>query len=365
MAAFGRPASRTKLPGLYLAGGSVHPGAGVPMAATSGRLAAASLLADLDFDQPRFDQPVAPRGYAWWYVDALSDDGRHGVTLIAFIGNVFSPYYAWARRRDARAGRGTDPANHCALNVALYGATKRWSLTERGRNSLRRDATRLEIGSSALAWDGVTLTVSIDEITAPIPSRLRGVVRVTPTPLFGRVFTLDAPGLHRWSPLGPRSHVEVEMEKPGLRWSGAGYFDTNDGDGPLEESFSVWDWSRAPLADGGTGVLYDVTRRDGSNQTLAVRYDPAGSVEDVPVPPRVTLPKTAIWRIARDTHTDAPGGARVTKTLEDTPFYARSVLATELLGEPVTAMHESLSLDRFSAPWVQAMLPFRMPRITW
>jgi 1-hydroxycarotenoid 3,4-desaturase len=47
MAAFRRPGSRSRLPGLYLAGGSVHPGPGVPMAALSGRLAAASLLADL------------------------------------------------------------------------------------------------------------------------------------------------------------------------------------------------------------------------------------------------------------------------------------------------------------------------------
>ncbi|AFL73972.1 1-hydroxycarotenoid 3,4-desaturase CrtD [Thiocystis violascens] len=46
-AAFMRPASRGKIPGLYLAGGSVHPGAGVPMVALSGRLAAASLLADI------------------------------------------------------------------------------------------------------------------------------------------------------------------------------------------------------------------------------------------------------------------------------------------------------------------------------
>jgi 1-hydroxycarotenoid 3,4-desaturase len=46
MATFRRPASRTKLPGLYLAGGSTHPGAGVPMAALSGRLAAACVMAD-------------------------------------------------------------------------------------------------------------------------------------------------------------------------------------------------------------------------------------------------------------------------------------------------------------------------------
>jgi 1-hydroxycarotenoid 3,4-desaturase len=46
-ASFARPGSRTSLPGLYLAGGSAHPGAGVPMAALSGRLAAASISRDL------------------------------------------------------------------------------------------------------------------------------------------------------------------------------------------------------------------------------------------------------------------------------------------------------------------------------
>ena len=45
-ASFKRAAARTKVKGLYLAGGSVHPGPGVPMAAMSGRLAAAALLAD-------------------------------------------------------------------------------------------------------------------------------------------------------------------------------------------------------------------------------------------------------------------------------------------------------------------------------
>ena len=45
-ATFRRPGSRSRLPGLYLAGGTVHPGAGLPMAALSGRLAAASLMED-------------------------------------------------------------------------------------------------------------------------------------------------------------------------------------------------------------------------------------------------------------------------------------------------------------------------------
>ena len=45
-ASFERPGPATDIPGLYLAGGSAHPGAGVPMATLSGRLAAARIVAD-------------------------------------------------------------------------------------------------------------------------------------------------------------------------------------------------------------------------------------------------------------------------------------------------------------------------------
>ncbi len=46
-AAFARPTAATALPGLYLAGGGAHPGAGVPMALISGRHAAAACSAGL------------------------------------------------------------------------------------------------------------------------------------------------------------------------------------------------------------------------------------------------------------------------------------------------------------------------------
>ena len=47
MSSFRRPGAATALPGLFLAGGGVHPGPGVPMAALSGQLAAAATMAHL------------------------------------------------------------------------------------------------------------------------------------------------------------------------------------------------------------------------------------------------------------------------------------------------------------------------------
>jgi 1-hydroxycarotenoid 3,4-desaturase len=59
-ASFQRMGARHALPGLYLAGGSTHPGPGVPMAALSGRLAAHAVCADLvSTASPR---PMATRG---------------------------------------------------------------------------------------------------------------------------------------------------------------------------------------------------------------------------------------------------------------------------------------------------------------
>jgi carotenoid 1,2-hydratase len=78
------------------------------------------------------------------------------------------------------------------------------------------------------------------------------------------------------------------------------------------------------------------------------------------VPPVAHLPRT-LWRIRRPTRSE-DGHARVVKTLEDTPFYSRSVIETTLLGERATAVHESLDLDRFAHPSMYAMLPFKVPR---
>ncbi|MFO1057933.1 MAG: hypothetical protein U1E53_13320 [Dongiaceae bacterium] len=138
------------------------------------------------------------------------------------------------------------------------------------------------------------------------------------------------------------------------------YLDSNDGDEPLERAFPGWTWSRARVGR-DTAVLYDVARRDGSSLAIATRFRADGGTEDFAPPPPAALPPS-LWRIPRTTRADAGHPAAVRETVLDAPFYARSVLSSRLLGAPVTAMHESLSLDRFVQPWVQLMLPFRVPR---
>ncbi len=288
----------------------------------------------------------------------MSDDGVYGLTLIAFVGSVFSPYYAWARRRGA-----ADPTNHCALNVALYGPRGRWAMTERGAGQVARAATHFAIGPSVMRWTGAALEIDIDERCAPWPRRLRGTVRVHPAALHSQSFELDADGLHRWTPFGPCARVEAQFADPALNWSGGGYFDSNRGAEPLEKRFIDWTWSRA-AAPRRTIVLYDVRTRDSSRRSLALEFAAHGAAGVIPAPAVQQLPATG-WRVARQTRTDAGHQARVVKTLEDAPFYSRSLLETHLGGAPALAVHESLNLDRFSARWVQCLLPFRMPRIAF
>ena len=67
-------------------------------------------------------------------------------------------------------------------------------------------------------------------------------------------------------------------------------------------------------------------------------------------PPTAKLRQTG-WRVGRSIRSE--DAAHLVRTLEDAPFYARSLVAAKLLGEPVMLMHESLSLDRFRMPVVR------------
>lgn len=237
-------------------------------------------------------------------------------------------------------------------------------MTERGTTSVRQARDGVTIGPSSVRWDGSAFVIAFDETTAgfpiPIKHRVRGTVRVHPQAFTPRAFELDARGRHLWWPAAPVSRVEVKLEDPALSWSGEGYIDCNRGAEPLEAGFTHWHWCRAPL-HGGAAVLYDVETRDGPVEPLALRFNAHGDVEPIEGLTLAKLPRT-LWQVKRATRADRSTEPRVVKTLEDTPFYARSLLETVLEGQRTPAIHESLSLDRFKRAIVKRMLPFKMPR---
>lgn len=282
------------------------------------------------------------------------------MSIIAFVGSVFSPYYAAAF---ARRGAAVDAENHCAINVALYGAAgKRWAMTERGRGSLHRDSDRLSVGPSQLKWTGQHLQIDLDEVCAPIPRRVRGAVRLYPDALTDFSACLDEAGRHRWGPIAPCARIEVELQNPAVTWRGSAYFDCNEGDEPVSRPFKAWDWSRARLADGSTAVIYDVRETNGNQRLIAERFAADGSSAAFePASVRQNLSNT-LWNIKRGIRSDEGTPTQIIETLEDTPFYARSLLKTRLFGESVTAVHETLQPQRLSSLPVRAMLPWRMPR---
>lgn len=236
-------------------------------------------------------------------------------------------------------------------------------MTERGARAVHRTRDSFAVGPSAMHWDGDTLVIDIAEISAPLPYKVRGQVRVTPEAIGTTAFALDPDARHRWHPVAPRARVEVAMTHPNARWSGPGYFDSNFGDEPLEAGFDDWHWSRAHLRN-DVAVLYEGRRRDGTPFDLALRFDAQGRWHDMVQPAPARLPRTG-WLVHRATRADAGHAPRVLRTWIDAPFYARSALATHLFGEEVRAVHESLSLGRFRSPIVQSMLPYRMPRAFW
>jgi carotenoid 1,2-hydratase len=292
----------------------------------------------------------------------VSDCGSHAFSVIAFVGSVFSPYYHFSGRRD--------PENHVAINVALYSpARDLWSMTERGKRWLERSPTRMVVGPSMVKLDGDRVVIDFNEIAPPFPPksfaprRMRG--RITLTPRIGceTAYALDEVGRHMWWPKAPLSHVAVESDAfPEGGWNGAGYHDLNWGSRPLESDFIGWDWARGTSTGGKPVVLYDAVLRNGARRSLSLQFSRTGAAPDAFVaPPRQAL-KRGWWGVNRAIACDAAQKPRVTRGLEDTPFYTRALVETCIGGTTLAMLHESLDCTRLANPVVRMMLPFRMPR---
>jgi len=297
----------------------------------------------------------------WWYVDGISECRRYGVTVIAFVGSVFSPYYHFAGRKN--------PENHVCINVALYSVEgHRWAMTERGSGALKRNQEMFLVGPSSLRWEHDELVIDFAEMSLPWPPAqwwpkpISGRVRLRPRIMNEREFMLDKGGKHHWRPVAPSAAICVESDhfREG-GWRGEGYFDTNQGSEPLEEGFNRWDWARGMDSKGNGIILYDAVEKHGETKRLGLRFKQYGRLEEFPLAPSQPL-KRGFWGVKRHVPCAEDGVAMTHMALEDSPFYARSLVATMVDGEEITMMHETFDGKRLSNPVVRLMLSARMPR---
>ncbi|MEM6939742.1 MAG: carotenoid 1,2-hydratase [Pseudomonadota bacterium] len=296
---------------------------------------------------------MPPTGYAWWYIDGVSADGKRAVSVIAFIGSVFSPWYHWS-------GRHT-PANHCCINVATYGRGGRFAMTDRGTSALRTGPESFTVGPSSLRWTGSELVIDINEISSlPLISRMRGQIRVRPPALTAVELPLTADGAHVWRPFAPVAEITVDLEAKGWQFTGHGYFDANFGTRPLETDFTTWTWGRYPTKEGAI-CIYDARRTDGSTLDAAVAFTPEGQAQMTEAPPRTRFARTA-WMLPRETRADPGTTPRQTHAMLDAPFYSRAVVETQINGERTAGVHEALYLNRYANPLLKPMLAVRVPR---
>ncbi|MDP4990677.1 MAG: carotenoid 1,2-hydratase [Marivita lacus] len=283
----------------------------------------------------------------------MSSDGTRAVSVIGFIGSVFSPWYRWSGRKN--------PENHVCINVATYGPGGRFTMTDRGTPALRQTQDTFTVGPSSMRWQNGKLVIDINELSGPpLISRVRGTITVTPSAITQVELPLTEDGAHVWRPFGPVSDISVDLEAAGWQWKGHGYFDANFGTRSLEEDFAYWTWGRYP-AVGGSTCFYDAIRLDGSELGSGFHFDADGTASEIDLPPQLEF-KRSLWAVRRETRGDSGFRPRQVMNMLDAPFYSRSMVETQLDGEKTIGVHEALDLTRFRSPFLKPMLAVRVPR---
>jgi carotenoid 1,2-hydratase len=323
---------------------------------------------------------VRPGGYAWWYFDAVSDDGERALTAIFFLGSVFSP--SWAAR--LRRGEPARAEEHLGVNLALYerGKKRAWVMSEYGARALGGvgDAGP-RIGDSAIERDGERLRVTIRERSAPflvalagVGARVEGTIEVEPHARALDAVELGGPSSderHLWHVLVPRARMRVRFSRPDFAFDGVGYHDVNAGGGRLERAFSSWSWARFHEVD-RTTIVYATHERSGASRAVVVDAPDDKDGEAAAARAATLLPEGE--------HTELPWGlhmprwfavddggrtlrCRPAQLLEAAPFYARYAATLETDVRKITGVGEYLDLDRFQDRGVQFLLRFKMRRI--
>lgn len=220
--------------------------------------------------------------YEWWYLDAISTDGRNAFVFIWFAGLPFSPDALTNHER----GRPASARDHVAMFTAVYvdGKQIAYALNRHAESEFAasREGLRVRVGQSSLVQrDGGELVAFVDAPMLFGGGRLSGDLRVCPAgPDGGGIGEVAGDADHVWNPLVPSCSVAGSLRLTGgdgsEKWSsefeGRGYLDHNYGRRPLTEGIRRWHWGRAHLGD-TTIVYYHTEPTSGPDESVLAVID--------------------------------------------------------------------------------------------
>lgn len=227
--------------------------------------------------------------YEWWYLDAISADGRTAFVFIWFAGLPFSPDALTNHER----GRPASARDHVAMFTAVYvdGKQIAYALNRHpeAEFAASREGLSVRVGPNTLGRDEDGAISAV--VDAPMlfgGGRLSGDLRVCPSGTDGGgIREVEGKSDHVWNPLNPSCSVAGTLRLAGAdgseKWStefeGRGYVDHNYGRRPLTEGIRRWHWGRAHLGD-TTIVYYHTEPTSGSDESVLAVIDGSGAPAD-------------------------------------------------------------------------------------
>jgi len=259
-------------------------------------------------------------GFLWWYLDLTNPSGD-GLVLIWSLGLPFLP----------NAGPSGPAGERPALSLAVYrGGRPEFFLLQ----DYRRSGAPMTVGTDVLGsgqLGGSRFRVTTQTGSLELLAELDLTVPGSRIPLVGSVHLsgpiwgapsppADAP--HLWAPLVVHGSARASLSwgSERIELAGAGYFDSNFSDQPLEQQgISRWLWGRVAFPD-RTFVYYRTESEAGTMATQVLSQGPRDVGASVPGVLTTDLPARGAF------------GARAPRRLELTALERRLSLT---LGRPV------------------------------
>lgn len=351
-------------------------------------------------DPDRFFDFQNPGSQEWWYFDALSDDGLHGLVVVFYAALPFDPDYgreALAYLRNPTRKR-PHPRDYCAIGISWYhqGKTAAYALNGYRRDLFRHSSSPFQvcIDGNELAREDAQYRLRI-ETPASIGHALVEAdltFRPVPTtvPLERNLGTKDRP--HHWIVASSDCRVSgtVRVRRGGrgeiiraVAFQGRGYHDHNAGVDEISLAMKRWHWGRVH-AGADTHVYYHaipwtgpthslwITLRDGAATRI---IDPANVTELAPArahPLRfpqdhgLTVEPTCLdgTKLVRYHRRAVDSGPFYTRWLSEFHIHQNGLRASDLeSGSPGTlGLSELLETRNLHTSLSRFMIPFRLKK---